>query len=253
VVNGQIEAHLLVGAGGHFCPVARSLRGGGGELAVVAQEVEFEMSAGQLQACPVKPGVPYLYFCPDLKGYGWYYRKGDYLNVGLGREDDRQLGEHVAEFWDFLKARGKVPQGLPARASGHAYLLYDHSRRPPVGDGVLLVGDAAGLAYSPSGEGIRPAVESGLLAAEVITAAVGDYSQARLEPYAARLTARFGKRRPHAVSDFLPLGLRRLVASRLIGWRWFARHVIVDRWFLRAHEPPLVLNGATASPARVHA
>jgi flavin-dependent dehydrogenase len=29
---------------------------------------------------------------------------------------------------------------------------------------VLLIGDAAGLAYPESGEGIRPAVESGLIA-----------------------------------------------------------------------------------------
>ena len=54
-------------------------------------------------------------------------------------------------------------------------------------EGVLLIGDAAGMAYSPSGEGIRPAVESGLLAADVILEAAGDYRLARLEPYRATL------------------------------------------------------------------
>jgi geranylgeranyl reductase family protein len=239
LVNGRIQARMLVGAGGHFCPVARSLAGGPGEGAVVAQEIEFEMHPGQLRICPVKPGVPYLYFCTDLKGYGWYYRKGDYLNVGLGREDGRQLAEHVAAFCDFLKQRGKIPADAPARAVGHAYLLYEHSRRPLVEEGALLVGDAAGMAYAPSGEGIRPAVETGLLAAEVIAAAAGDYRRENLEPYRALLTARFGKRRGRSASDLLPLGLRRFAAGLLIRWPWFTRHVIVDRWFLRSNEPAL--------------
>ncbi|MEJ0047557.1 MAG: hypothetical protein WDN04_16615 [Rhodospirillales bacterium] len=39
----------------------------------------------------------------------------------------------------------------------------------------MLVGDALGLAYARSGEGIRPAVESALLAAEIVAAANGDY------------------------------------------------------------------------------
>jgi flavin-dependent dehydrogenase len=43
------------------------------------------------------------------------------------------------------------------------------SRRRLLGDAtVLLVGDAAGLALAPSGEGILAAVESGLLAADAI-------------------------------------------------------------------------------------
>ena len=65
---------------------------------------------------------------------------------------------------------------MPARAAsrwhGHAYLLYQSAPRPLQGDGVLLVGDAAGLAYAPSGEGIRTAIESGLLAADVLLEAV---------------------------------------------------------------------------------
>ena len=56
----------------------------------------------------------------------------------------------------------------------------------------MLIGDAAGLAYPQSGEGIRPAIESGLLAAETIIAANGDYSRAHLESYADSFHARFG-------------------------------------------------------------
>src|SRR4029077_12217728 len=87
---------------------------------------------------------------------------------------------------------GAVPAALPARWKGHAYLLYEARRPRLVDDGVLLVGDAAGLAYPASGEGVRPAVEWGVLAAETTLAARGQYARARLEPYRRELTARFG-------------------------------------------------------------
>jgi flavin-dependent dehydrogenase len=241
LINGTIKTSLVVGAGGHFCPVARFLgaKPGRGELAVAAQEVEFEMSPQQLAECPVPPGIPYIYFCDDLRGYGWYYRKGNYLNVGLGREDDEQLSNHVGAFCTALKERGKIPRSIPDRFHGHAYLLYIHAPRTVVDDGVVLIGDAAGLAYPQSGEGIRPAIESALMAADVIAAADGDYGMEKLKPYLFRLTARFGKKFTRSASDFLPFGLKRFLASKLVASPWFSRHVIVDRWFLHMHEPAL--------------
>ncbi len=237
IVNRSLRARMLVGAGGHFCPVARFLgtKGSGWERAVAAQEIEVELTEEQLRSCPVKPGIPYLYFCPDLQGYGWYYRKGNYLNVGLGREDNHRLADHVSAFVAWLRQQGKIPDGLPTRYSGHAYLVYPHSQRPLLGEGVLLIGDAAGMAYVPSGEGIRPAVETGLLAGEVITAANGDYRASRLEPYQTRVRQRFGKR---SASASVPGWLEQRIAGRLLAWRWFARHFVVDRWFsVRLHEP----------------
>ena len=244
VVNGEVRARLLVGAGGHFCPVARTLGGktGGSQPVVAAQEIEVELTPEQMRTCPIKPGVPNLAFCTDLKGYGWFYRKGNYLNVGLGREDDQNLSDHVTAYVAFLKEQGKIPKDLATRFIGHAYLLYSHSARPPVDEGVLLVGDAAGLAYSPSGEGIRPAVESALMAADAIAAARGDYRRERLEPYAVRLKERFGQRAARSVGDLIPAGLQRFLARNLMSWSWFARHVVVDRWFLRAYEPALRLD-----------
>ncbi len=241
IINGTIRAKLVVGAGGHFCPVARFLggRSGRGELAVAAQEVEFAMTEEQLAECPVPPGIPYIYFCEDLRGYGWYYRKGNYLNVGLGREDDEHLSSHVEVFCESLKKRGKIPQSTPSKFHGHAYLLYIHAPRPLIGDNVLLIGDAAGLAYPQSGEGIRPAIESGLMAAGVIRTAAGKYDRNRLEPYQTGLTARFGKKFTRSASDYLPFGLKRFVAAKLMASPWFSRHVIVDRWFLHRHEPAL--------------
>jgi len=55
---------------------------------VVAQELEFEMSLSQQQHCSVLADRPELYFCPDCQGYGWVFRKGNFLNIGLGRDDE---------------------------------------------------------------------------------------------------------------------------------------------------------------------
>jgi len=242
LVNGEIRTPLVVGAGGHFCPVARKLGGvpGPAETVVAAQEIEFPLPRGERSAYRVDDEVVQFYFCADLKGYGWCFAKGGYLNIGLGREDPHKLPEHVDEFCRWLRRRGVIPGNLPGKFNGHAYLLYPESRRPPTTDGALLIGDAAGLAYSRSGEGIRPAVESGLMAAATIIEAAGDYRQDSLARYASRLTARFGKRSPaEECGSWLPQGIRRPLAASLMATRWFVRHVVVDRWFLHAQQKPV--------------
>jgi len=262
VVDDRYRTSMLVGAGGHFCPVAQWLGQGAQhgplrarcgsldpasarrESLVAAQEMEFLLDESQQAECRVEGRRPELYFCRDLAGYGWCFRKGDYLNVGLGREDRERLPEHVAAFCEYLQDQGRIPRRLPGKFRGHAYLLYGHASRDPVGDGVLLVGDAAGLAYAESGEGIRPAIESGLMAAEVILAAAGDYGRERLEPYRASLTSRFGER-----SSFRPPAggwssrLRQFLAGRLLANRWFVRRVVLERWFLHTGQASLGIGG----------
>jgi flavin-dependent dehydrogenase len=196
----------------------------------------------------VEPEVPELFFTPDLLGYGWCFRKQGFLNVGLGRLDPGRLSGHVASFVEFLTARRKIPAGLASRWRGHAYLLYRSACRPLLDDGVLLVGDAAGLAYAPSGEGIRPAVESGLMAAEVLLEAAGRYTRARLEPYRERLRARYGPRNAGSPSALLPPRAAAWLGARLMAAPWFARRVVIDRWFLHADQPALLL-GPSRGPA----
>lgn len=248
LVNDSVRARLVVGAGGHFCPVARFTGAKGpGETAVAAQEIEFEMNPQQRAECRVDGDVPELYFTTDLKGYGWVFRKGDYLNIGLGREDKHRLSAHVEAFRDYLAGIGRIPRDLPGKFKGHAYLLYPHACRPPVADGVVLIGDAAGLAYAQSGEGIRPAVESALLAAGVILGCGGDYSAQRLQPYTEALEARFGKRGTRAVeTGRLASQARQLLAGWLLKSRWFSRNFLVSRWFLHQQDKPLPVPAAQA-------
>ncbi len=235
IVNDAISAPLVIGAGGHFCPVARFMGAqlGADEHAIAAKEIEFEMSPEQSDTCKVSGDTPELYFCRDLKGYGWCFRKGRYLNIGLGREGNHRLSEHLDHFCEFLKQLGRVPQHIPDKFHGHAYLLYGHTVRKQVDDGMLLIGDAAGLACPESGEGIRPAVESALMAASTILAADKDYRKENLLPYTMRLATRFGSAKPAVIR---PEFLRHSLGEVMLGNKWFTRHVVLDRWFLRTHQ-----------------
>jgi len=241
LVNDEYQAKLVVGAGGHYCPVARAIGSKAvSELAVVAQEAEFKMSASQKQNCTIREEVPELFFTPDLKGYGWVFRKGDYLNIGLGREDKSRLSSHVKAFCEYLAAEGKIPTDITEKYNGHAYLLYNHAEREMVADNVLLIGDSAGLAYPQSGEGIRPAVESAILAADVIRECEGDYSKDRLQAYDDVTQQRFGKRQPGPdLLERLPMFVKRIFARQLMKSQWFTRNVIIDEWFLQTHQAPL--------------
>lgn len=242
IVDDELRAPMLVGAGGHFCPVAQRLGAklGQGEPIVAAQEAEIPLPAGESGECDVRPEVPEIFFTPDLKGYGWVFRKGNYVNIGLGRQDSHRIAEHVEEFVGFLRRRGRIGAGLAGKMRGHPYLLYGQAPRPLVGDGVVLVGDAAGLAYPRSGEGIRPAIESGFLAAQTIVAAGGRFGVDRLRPYAERIEARFGPRQPRGgLLDLLPDWSVQAAARVLMSSRTFARRVVMDRWFFHADQTPL--------------
>lgn len=242
-VNGEIRAPLVVGAGGHFCPVARQFASTGeaADPAVLAQEIEFEMTPQQADECPIVGEIPELFFYPDLKGYGWCFRKGNHLNIGVGREGERNLSAYREEFCEFLRSRGRVPFEFAGKFQGHAYRLYRQTERVVSEDGVLLIGDSAGLAYSQSGEGIRPAVESGLLAAEAILEARGTYGSEFRKQLHSRMTARFGRRNASSgILSLVPEKCVQSVAGLLLTNTWFTRHVLIDCWFLHRHQPPLV-------------
>jgi geranylgeranyl reductase family protein len=244
IANGEIRARMVMGAGGHFCPVARFLGADARkEIAVVAQEAEFEMDTRERDACAIREEIPELYFCRDMRGYGWCFRKGDYLNVGLGRLDAHGLPRHVAHFVQFLKTKKKIGFDLPSPMLGHAYLLLRDMRHKIIADGVLLTGDAAGVAYSQSGEGIRPAIESGLMAADTVIEAQGNYGAARLVTYQAQLESRFGNPRSDWATEAgrrMPIGLLSAISRQLLASGWFSRRVVLDRWFLHVDQPALV-------------
>lgn len=235
-VNDAVTAPMLVGAGGHFCEVGRMLNGPRGAAGViVAQEAEFEVAAADADAMPTLGSRPELYFSPSCDGYGWCVRKGGFLNVGFGQLNHAELSRATEAFAAFLKRLRVVPERLKCRWKGHAYALFGLAHRRVVDEGVVLIGDAAGLASPQTGEGIRPAVESGLMAAAAIIEARGRYSADRLATYQRALDRRFGA---STLTGVFARGLAPRIASalapRLLRTPWFVRHVLLDRWFLHA-------------------
>jgi hypothetical protein len=114
-----------------------------------------------------------------------------------------------------------------------------------------LIGDAAGLAYPESGEGIRPAIESGLIAAHSILSAQGDYSASRLELYRELLNDRLRQKRNtlESLGRLIPQSVREICGRSLLRSHSFCRNIVCDRWFLRVDERPLAFTSQIASPA----
>jgi flavin-dependent dehydrogenase len=243
IVNENIRAPLVIGAGGTFCPVARRLGAkAADEVVVTAQEAEFEMDDSQRVRTAVRGEVPELFFSRDLSGYGWCVRKQNFLNVGFGHLNKHHLPSCVSEFLEFLHESKRLCFPLPGKLHGHAYLLAGQMRKNLIHDGVLLIGDAAGLAYSPSGEGIRPAVESGILAARTVVQAKGYYDRLHMEGYRERLIAHFGGQQNQwfaGTAQTLFQYAARALSHPLLTSPRFVRNVILDRWFLRADAPAL--------------
>jgi geranylgeranyl reductase family protein len=243
IVNGQIQTRLLVGAGGHFCPVARKMnpKNENRNEIIQAQEVEFLITAKQKGGCGILANIPELYFCSDMQGYGWCFRKGDYLNIGMGREGERHLNDHISKFMDYLHQTSRIDFDLPYPFKGHAYRLYGRAKRQIVANGMMLIGDALGLASPQSGEGIRPAIESGLMAAEVILQADGNYKEEKMIAYAEWIQKRFGRPQRNSAGNYIPSVVRSALAKCLLNTKTFTRHVLLDRWFLHTTQPALNL------------
>jgi flavin-dependent dehydrogenase len=229
IVNDEIEAPVVVGAGGHFCPIARYLLGDRDEpKPIVAKELELRLADDHTS---VASDTPELFFSPDLEGYAWCVRKGNYLNIGIGRRDHRDFSAHVQEFVAFLTGSGRAAGAATLRWRGHAYHARGTGIRPLAADGALVVGDAAGLAYPESGEGIRPAIESGRRAAETLVAAGGRSTLDDLRPYELSMRAQHAPSIP--LSGLAGSTLKAVGRALLRHSPTFTRHVVIDRWFLR--------------------
>lgn len=240
VINGRYRAPFVIGAGGHLCPVARKF----GQIRpderyITAVVSETRLGREVINSLTLHPDIPQIIFNDDFSGYGWYFPKGDYLNIGVGTTSAGRLGTYRDALIVRLRKRGMLPdhKRYPLNGFfGHAYKLMRLSPRRLCSDGILLAGDAAGVAYNMSGEGIGPAIFSGLCAAEVVIGASGDYSSQSLAGYPERLYARFGP--PYSerltsafssISGFVSPAIRLFA----VGSRAARRHLVADRWFFR--------------------
>jgi flavin-dependent dehydrogenase len=129
-------------------------------------------------AYPARDDACHLYFFRrGLIGYAWVVPKGDgFVNIGLGgkskyfRSSGTKIHDHFRKFLADLVGEQKLDaataEGLDE--TGHPYFLFSMRAGEIKRDNAFLIGDAAGLATIDLGEGIGPAVESGLMAAREI-------------------------------------------------------------------------------------
>ncbi len=223
-----VTAPIVVGAGGHNCPVARAFGDiSDDEDVVVTQESETRIGASVLRTLTPHHGSPELFAEPDFHGYGWYFTKGDFLNVGVGAVGGLPIGRRLERLRTKLEASGRLPAGLeltPFR--GHAYGVQRRRPRRLAGAGFVLVGDAAALARDFSGEGIGPAVRSARLAADAIVAG---------EPgrYPERIAAAFGTPSTvlGAVLGLLPARALEMAARLACTQSWSRRRLVLEGAF----------------------
>ena len=122
-----------------------------------------------------------------LQGYGWIFPMGDgtsnvglgLLNTSAGRRniDCRAL---LRRWLAAMPAEFRPPEESRTQPVRGAALPMGFNRTPPYTKGLLLTGDAAGIVNPFTGEGIAYALESGEIAAQVIT-------QALARPHAAAM------------------------------------------------------------------
>ena len=178
--HGNFQAPIVVGADGAYSTVARKI----GIPTDAKHRTTFVASEWDVKVSPADQerykDVALIDTSVSPMGYGWIFGKADHLNVGFGAPHKlaKQLKAITAKF--------------VAERSGLE--IYEHKERahwipfakvgaPVLKDGVILVGDAAGVCDPTTGAGISWSVRSSSLAAKRISEALRTGDMAALHFY----------------------------------------------------------------------
>jgi flavin-dependent dehydrogenase len=108
----------------------------------------------------------HFYFDQEVveKGVAWVFPCGSYSRIGVASyQGQTSLKSCLVRFLEKLRA--------PLREIHGGY--FPHALRPPVVDGLFLVGDSAGQCIPLTGEGIRTSIYFGLLCGEIVQGVIG--------------------------------------------------------------------------------
>ncbi len=170
ILDDQYCCKYLVGAAGTHCPVYRTffkqINPRDKNLLVVTLEEEFPYD--------YQDGNCHLWFFQNkLPGYSWYVPKSNgYLNIGIGGLSEKLSAnsDNIHNQWQYFineLERLSLVKNYNFNARGYIYYMRDSIDVVQI-DNIFIIGDAAGLATKDMGEGIGPAVKSGILAADAI-------------------------------------------------------------------------------------
>ena len=113
-----------------------------------------------------------IFFGAVPNGYGWYFVKNGYLNIGIGAtavllEDTGALNAYK-KFVQSLKEKDLLPADLELARERVFPLPFKRTVKQSVFGNILLVGDSAGFVSPVTGEGIYYSIKGGQLAARAI-------------------------------------------------------------------------------------
>jgi geranylgeranyl reductase family protein len=153
-----LKYQYLIGADGVNSVVARGLFGRSFDPNRIGFGLEVTVPCDEVPDFPLGPEV---HLGAAKWGYGWVFPKNGHAVLGIGGSYKKNVNL-MNRFENFLLQRcGRTSLG---RVKGH-FLPYGGFRPIPGASNVLLVGDAAGLVDSLTGEGIAFAMQSGHAAA----------------------------------------------------------------------------------------
>jgi len=187
-----INAKVVIGADGHSSMVRRSALGIPyfKDFAVCAQHTLAGLDIQEPDAVEIWLGRKYA---PG--GYAWMFPKSRTVaNVGVGVRNNQATKPALHYLREFIDQRPELRDGEIIRRTGGVCPVTGPLDRI-VGDGVMLVGDAAGHIIPMTGAGVETAISAGRIAGRVAVEAVqeGDTSKTRLGEYPRIFNQRWGR------------------------------------------------------------
>jgi len=172
----KVQADFVVAADGAGSKTSKDLGLSRDASYGMAIDARVEVSPEVYEAAETT--AMFNFFCLP-GGYGWIFPKNGYLSCGVGSHV-RQPGLANA-MDDFLTGTFLPESILSVQRTFHPLPIYN-GHKDIATDRVCLVGDAANLVDPVMGEGIRYALQSGALAADVIAGLTGAGPVKALEP-----------------------------------------------------------------------
>ncbi|MCW4013827.1 MAG: NAD(P)/FAD-dependent oxidoreductase [Candidatus Bathyarchaeota archaeon] len=187
----EFYAQVVIGADGHWSVIRRraGLTRYFSDYLICAQ---YQLGGLDLEDPTINEFYLGMQYAPG--GYGWVFPKSNKVaNVGVGIRIKHQKAaiEYLKDFigndprFRNAKILNKTGGICPVSGTIEKYIM----------DGLMLVGDAAGMLIPMTGAGIHTGIESGKMAGRIASEAIkeGDVSEARLLKYKVEFDQKWGK------------------------------------------------------------
>jgi digeranylgeranylglycerophospholipid reductase len=196
--NSELHAKVVVDASGHSAVLRKKLPA---ELGIEKEVADEDVEICYREIREIKEPVDDPGFCKiylDLKrfpgGYCWIFPKSPTtVNVGLGVAMTKGF-PNPKDLYNELVLSMPMFKGSRALTGGGGLVPTRRPISPMVGNGIIIIGDAACQVNPIHGGGIGSSMMGGVRAAEIITKAIeaGDVSREALWPYTGIFMEEYG-------------------------------------------------------------